>query len=434
MNIAVFGLGYVGAVSAACLARDGHAVVGVDPNPTKVDLIMAGKSPVVEPGLTELMNDQVSAGNLSASAESAAAIAATDMALVCVGTPSRANGDIDTTYLELVSREIGEALRDRDDFYVVAVRSTSFPGTTARMASIIAEASGKEPGVDFGVVFNPEFLREGTALMDYYNPPRVVVGGTDDRSIATMAAVYEHIDAPVVRTDLEHAEMVKYLDNAWHAVKVGFANEVGRLGKTLGLDARKLMDAFVLDTKLNISGKYLRPGFAFGGSCLPKDLRALNYQAKQRDLDLPIFQSVLPSNQIHIDWAIDMIKQTGSKKIGFLGLSFKPDTDDLRESPIIAVIEHLIGKGYEVVIHDPVVQLGALVGTNRDFLMNQIPHISSVMADSVQGVIDNSDVIVIATGHETFKDAVDMRRPGQPILDLVQLVAETPENYVGICW
>jgi GDP-mannose 6-dehydrogenase len=426
----------VGAVSAACLARDGHTVVGVDPNPSKVDMIRSGTSPVVEPRLTELMADQVAAGNLSALTEPAEAVAATDMALVCVGTPSRPNGDMDTGYLEKVSRQIGEAIALRDDFYVVAVRSTSFPGTTARMAGLIAEASGKEPGVDFGVCFNPEFLREGTALMDYYNPPRVVVGGTDDRSVAMVADVYGHIDAPLVTTDLEHAEMVKYLDNAWHALKVGFANEVGRLGKSLGLDARRLMDAFSLDTKLNISPKYLKPGFAFGGSCLPKDLRALTYQAKQRDIDLPILRSVLPSNETHIEWAIDMIKATGSKRIGFLGLSFKPDTDDLRESPIINVIEHLIGKGYTVKIHDPVVQLGALVGTNRDFLMHQIPHISTLMADSVAEIIDESEVVVIATGHETFKDAFGMRREDQPILDFVQLIGdEAPgEGYVGICW
>jgi GDP-mannose 6-dehydrogenase len=392
---------------------------------------------VVEPGLTELIAAQVGAGRLTATTDAAGAVADTSMALVCVGTPSRPNGDMDTSHLEHVCRQIGAAIADHEGFYVVSVRSTSFPGTTARMAAILEEASGKKAGVDFGVCFNPEFLREGTSLVDYDNPPRVVVGGTDSRSVALVAGVYSHIEAPLVTTDLEHAEMVKYLDNAWHALKVGFANEVGRFGKTLGLDSRWLMEAFTLDTKLNISPKYLRPGFAFGGSCLPKDLRALTFQAGRKDLDLPILRSVLPSNEVHIDWAIDLIRSSGSKRIGFLGMSFKAETDDLRESPIVRVIEHLIGKGYEIRVHDPVVQLSALVGSNREYLMHQIPHISGLMVDSVADLMSGSEVVVIATGHETFKEALDLLAPGQPLIDLVGFVngdTGLGEAYAGICW
>lgn len=436
MRVSVFGLGYVGAVSAACLARDGNQVVGVDANAGKVASINAGQGPVVEPGLDDLVAAQVASGSLRATTDHASAIAETDVALVCVGTPSRPNGAIDTVHLETVARQIGSALADRTDHMVISVRSTSIPGTTARLVSILEETSGKVAGKDFGVCFNPEFLREGSSLIDYYNPPRLVVGGTDAGSIDTVLELYAHIDAPVVVTDLEHAEMIKYVDNTWHALKVGFANEIGRLARTMGLDSRLLMDAMVLDTKLNISPKYLRPGFAFGGSCLPKDLRALSHHARHSDLDVPILDAILSSNARHLDWAMDLITRQGLRNVGMLGLSFKPDTDDLRESPNLALAERLLGKGYSVMIHDPIVRLSELVGANRDYLLKQIPHVSQLMVDSVHEVVEHADVLVIGTAHEAFKEVIDLVDESKTIIDLVGFVAGEPphEGYVGIGW
>jgi GDP-mannose 6-dehydrogenase len=434
VRVSVFGLGYVGAVSAACLASDGHTVVGVDPDVKKVDLINQGRAPIVEPGLPELVAKEVSSGRLRASTDHRQALLESDVAVVCVGTPSRSNGDIDTSHLATVARQIGEALDEHDGFFVVSVRSTSFPGTTQRVVlTELAAATSKQLEKDYGVCFNPEFLREGSALLDYYNPARLVVGGMDDRSINIVVSLYEKVASPVVRTDIPHAEMIKYVDNAWHALKVGFANEVGRLGKTLGLDSRELMDAFAMDTKLNISDRYLRPGFAFGGSCLPKDLRALTHQAARLDVDIPIIRSILPSNRVHIDWAIGLVRATGAKSIGVLGLSFKPETDDLRESPMVTVVERLVGKGHQVKIYDPIIQLGNIRGANRAYLLEQIPHISTLIVDDAHDVLD-ADVLVIGTAHESFKDALATTRSGQPVIDLVGMLAEGSEDYVGIAW
>jgi GDP-mannose 6-dehydrogenase len=436
MKVCVFGLGYVGAVSAACLAQDGNSVIGVDSNPLKVETILAGRAPVIEPGLDQLVTSGISQGRLSATTDHASAISASEVALVCVGTPSRSNGAIDTGYLENVVHQIAACIADRDDYFVVSVRSTSLPGTTRRLIGLMEETSGKVAGRDFGVCFNPEFLREGSSLSDYYNPPRVVVGGSDPRASAVISELYAHIEAPLLVTDLEHAEMVKYLDNTWHALKVGFANEVGRMARTMGLDSRLLMEAMVMDTKLNISSKYLRPGFAFGGSCLPKDLRALTHQAKHLDIDIPIIDSILASNTRHLEWALDLIVGTGHKRVGLLGLSFKPDTDDLRESPNLALAERLIGKGYEVKIFDPVVQMSNLVGANRDYVLNQIPHISSLLVESLEQVVEHADVLVIGTGHQGFKEVTDVIRPDQILIDLVGFITKesAPEGYIGIGW
>ncbi len=437
VSVAVFGLGYVGAVSAACLARDGHTVIGVDPNPLKVAMINEGRSPVVEPGLTELVAEMVATGQLRATDDYSEAVAESDVALICVGTPSRDTGETDLSHLRAVARQIGHALSDRTTPYTVCVRSTSFPGTTEdEVIPAIEEEAGRPVGTDIGVCFNPEFLREGSALLDYTTPPRVVVGGSDPRAREVVAGLYRHLDAPEVLTDLRSAEMLKYLDNAWHALKVGFANEVGRLAKRLGMDSRPLMEAFTLDTKLNISDKYLRPGFSFGGSCLPKDLRALEYKSRHLDIDLPIVRSILPSNQVHTDWAFDLIQKSGARSVGVLGLSFKPETDDLRESPMVTIVERLIGKGYRVRIHDPVVRLSSLVGANREYLLNQIPHISGLMVDRMEDLVEDTEVLVLGTAHETFKDALALRRPGQLVIDFVRLIEDPREleNYVGICW
>jgi GDP-mannose 6-dehydrogenase len=436
MRVSVFGLGYVGAVSAACLARDGNMVTGVDSNPAKVDSINAGRGPVVEPGLDDLVAAQVATGRLAATTDHVSAIADADVALICVGTPSLATGAIDTAHLEAVARQVGAAMRGRPQRLVVSVRSTSIPGTTRRLLTILEEESGLTVGDGFGVCFNPEFLREGSSLLDYYNPPRLVVGGSDQKSIDVVLDLYGHIEAPIVVTDLEHAEMIKYIDNSWHALKVGFANEIGRMARRMGLDSRMLMESMVLDTKLNISAKYLRPGFAFGGSCLPKDLRALTHHARHMDLDIPIIDSILASNARHLDWAMDLITARGRRNVGLLGLSFKPETDDLRESPNLALAERLIGKGYGVMIFDPIVQISQLVGANRDYVLNQIPHISQLLVESIDEVLDHADLLVIGTSHPMFREALDRLDPSTEVVDLVGLVDGRPPHgaYFGIGW
>lgn len=432
----MFGLGYVGLVSAACLARDGHRVVGVDPNPVKVDLVNGGTSPVIEAGLDRLIGEGVARGAIRATADHRAAVADSDLALVAVGTPSQANGSLDLRHVRHVMEEIGSTLTGKDDFYVVCLRSTVLPGTTEKVVTPILEAaSGRRAGADFGVCFNPEFLREGSALADYDHPPKTVIGAEDSRSREVVASLYAAMQAPLVITDVGTAEILKYVDNAWHALKIGFANEVGRLGKALGLDSRQVMEFFILDTKLNISAAYLRPGQAFGGSCLPKDLRALCYQAKVMDLELPILQSILPSNRRQVDRAFQMITEPGSRRIGILGLAFKGGTDDVRESPMIALVERLIGKGYEVRIHDPSVSMAALVGANREYLLNQIPHISSLLVPALEDLVGFADVLVIGTDDPSFGRVFQARRPGQRVIDLVGIAGpESPEAYDGLCW
>ncbi len=437
MRVAIFGLGYVGSVTAGCLTRDDHHVVGVDPNPAKLELLRRGRSPVVEPGLDVLIESAVAGGKLEATDSAAAAVAATDIAFVCVGTPSRKNGQIELDHVRTVMAEIGSALRDRENHYVVVLRSTVLPGTTRNtVVAVLEESSGKGAGAEFDVCFVPEFLREGSAVADYFDPPKSVIGSLDGKAPEPVHALFERFDAPLIVTDMETAEMIKYVDNAWHAVKVGFANEVGRMARAIDVDGRRVMDIFMEDTKLNISRKYLRPGQAFGGSCLPKDLRALEYQAKTLDLDLPIITSVLPSNDVHLDQAFDMIQEAGSKRVGILGLSFKGGTDDVRESPMMELAERLIGKGHEVRIHDPVVSLAGLLGANREFLMAQIPHISNVLVPSIDDIVAHAETIVIGTDHASFKDVLSLRRPEQIIVDLIGLVPynERPERYFGICW
>jgi GDP-mannose 6-dehydrogenase len=436
MRIAVFGLGYVGAVSAACLARDGHEVIGVDPNRTKVDLINDGSPPVIEVGLDELINKGIEQGRITATGDHRRAVLESEMAIVAVGTPSLPNGDIDLSHVRDVMGEIGSTLAERDGFYVVVLRSTVLPGTLLDVViPVLEEASGKEAGTGFGVCFNPEFLREGSAVADFDNPPKTVVGATDAASRDAVVSLFSHLSAPLIVTDLATAELVKYVDNAWHALKVGFANEIGRIAKALGLDAGQVMDYFLEDTKLNISGTYLRPGPAFGGSCLPKDLRALMYQAKSLDVQLPIVSSILPSNQLHIDRCFEMIVGCGGRSIGILGLSFKGGTDDVRESPMIAIVERLIGKGYDVRIFDPTVSVAALVGANREFLLGQIPHISGLLVDDIESLVEHADTLVVGTDHEAFRDIFDKRRPGQVIVDLVRAFGDGGgEGYHGICW
>jgi len=437
MNVSIFGLGYVGAVSAACLANEGHYVIGVDPNQTKVDFINHGQTPVIEEDAGEMIQMGVKESRLRATADAAQAIQDTEISFVCVGTPSQSNGNLDLKYIRRVCENIGSFLKDKAGWHVVVIRSTILPGTMRNVViPILEDFSGKVAGEGFGVCNNPEFLREGTAVYDFYHPPKTVFGETDIRSGDLLARLYEKLDAPMLRTHIETAEMVKYTDNAWHALKIGFANEIGNVCKALEIDGHAVMDIFCQDTKLNLSPYYLKPGFAFGGSCLPKDLRALTYKARNLDLDLPVLNSILPSNRRQIELGLKMIMEKGHKKIGILGLSFKAGTDDLRESPLVEVVERLIGKGYDLRLYDRNVNVASLVGANRDYILNRIPHISKLMVQRIEEVLDHSQTIVIGNKSLEFKDILHRLHSDQVIVDLVRINGDcrTGGSYEGICW
>jgi GDP-mannose 6-dehydrogenase len=442
MKIAVFGLGYVGVVSAACLARDGHAVVGVDPNALKVDFVRQGKSPIVEPGLDELIAAAVTAGRLVAGSDVVAAVAQCEVLMVCVGTPGQPNGSLDLSYVRRVVQQIGEQLAGATAYKVVVIRSTLLPGSMQSVViPALEESSQRQAGKDFGVCINPEFLREGSAISDYDHPPKTVIGASDERAAARVRELYAGLSAPLILTNLRTAEMVKYIDNSWHALKVSFANEVGRLCKAMSIDARLAMRLFCMDTKLNISSAYLRPGFAFGGSCLPKDVRALTYQGRLLDVDTPVLSSILSSNQLHIAHALAMIRATGRRRVGLFGLSFKEGTDDLRESPIVTLAEQLIGKGYELTVYDQNVRLASLVGANREYILNHIPHIGRLMVDRPELLLEQSDVVVVASVDREFAPLLERLTAGKSVIDLVGAwsTAEGPgtagmEAYDGIAW
>ena len=438
MNVSVFGLGYVGSVSAATFADDGHTVVGVDVNPTKVEMLNAGQSPIVEPGLGELIESTVAAGRLRATTSTEEAVEASDISLVSVSTPSRRNGSLDLTYLTRVCEQLGEALRHKRAYHVVVVRSTVLPGTTHEtVIPTLERSSGKKYGTDFGVAVNPEFLREGSAVRDIKFPPLTLVGHNHAADAAGTVALYEGLDAPLVTTSIRVAEMIKYTSNAWHALKVCFGNEIGNLCKRLNVDSHEVMDIFCKDDKLNLSPYYLKPGFAFGGSCLPKDVRALEYRAKELDLELPVLQSVLRSNQLQIQHALDQIVETGRKRVGLLGVSFKAGTDDLRESPMVILAETLLGKGYDVRIYDRNVLIARLTGSNKEYIEQQIPHLSRLLCDSIDDVVDQSDIIVVGNAGAEFGAALTRTRKDQTILDLVRVpfnASEVKAEYRGICW
>jgi GDP-mannose 6-dehydrogenase len=430
-------LGYVGAVSAGCLAHDGHEVVGVDPLPTKVDLINRGQSPIVEADIGEIIAATAKAGRLRATSDPADAIRETELSFVCVGTPSQSNGNLDLRYIRRICEQIGAALKSKTARHTVVIRSTILPGTMHKIViPTLEESSGKKAGVDFGVCNNPEFLREGSAVNDFRSPPKTVIGEVDQASGDILAKLYEKLEAPLIRTSLETAEMVKYVDNSWHALKIGYANEIGNLCKVLGLDAHEVMKIFCQDRKLNISPAYLLPGFAFGGSCLPKDLRALSYQAKMHDLQLPILTSILPSNEMQIARGLQLITAKGHMRVGILGFSFKAGTDDLRESPLIEVIERLLGKGYDLRIYDRNVNIASLVGANRDFILNHIPHISKLMVGDMDAVLHHAQTVVIGNNDPDFKEVPKRLREGQFLVDFVRVIDKRSKNgsYDGICW
>ena len=438
MKISIFGLGYVGAVSMACLARDGHEVVGVDLDPLKLELIRSGRSPIVEEGIQELTAEVVKSGRVRVTDDVAEAVRSTDLSFICVGTPSSANGSQDLSAVRRVSEQIGAALKGKTGYHTVVMRSTIQPGsmTTVVQAGLEAE-SGKKANVDFGLGFQPEFLREGTSIKDYDSPPFTVIGTEDERAADVLREVFGHLECEFIVTSIGVAEMLKYACNAFHAVKITFANEIGRLARSVGVDGRSVMDLVCKDTRLNISPVYMKPGFAFGGSCLPKDLRALTYVGKQNDVTTPMLGNVMGSNRAHVDHALDLVVRSGKRRIGMIGLSFKAGTDDLRESPLVTVAERLIGKGYDLRIYDPEVNLSRLLGANKRYIEHSIPHIGSLMVSSAEEAVDHAEVLLIGMIARDLLPVIQQRiSPEQLVVDLVGVPTgpAASERYVGVCW
>ncbi|MFC4001639.1 nucleotide sugar dehydrogenase [Prauserella oleivorans] len=438
MKISVFGLGYVGCVSAACLAGRGHDVIGVDVNPVKVELVNAGKAPVVEERIGELTAEVVRSGALRATTDVAEAIAHSDVSLVCVGTPSAPNGSLSTAYLERVCEEIGSALAGKDSRHTVVIRSTMLPGTClGLLGPILEKTSGLTAGVDFGLVVNPEFLREGSSVKDFFDPPKTVIGEFDPASGDAVVPLYEGLPGEVFRVPIPVAEMTKYADNAFHGLKIGFANEIGAICRALGVDSHRVMDVFLADRKLNVSPAYLRPGFAFGGSCLPKDLRGLVHAAHRADVSVPILSHVLPSNEEHLRRAFELVTRTGKRRIGLFGLSFKPGTDDLRESPLVELAERLLGKGYDLRIYDGNVSLSRLIGTNREYIESRLPHLGQLLAESVDEVLAHAEVCLVGSRDPAVLAALP-NAGDRVVIDLVRLPGaerlRSEERYVGLAW
>jgi GDP-mannose 6-dehydrogenase len=435
-KVSLFGLGYVGCVSAACLARNGIPVVGVDVNPVKVDILNSGQSPIVEKDVGPFLREAVLTGLLRATADPREAVLDSDLSLLCVGTPSDENGRLDLRHMYAVAEQIGDALRQKPGWHVVVLRSTVMPGTADAVAAIVESRSGKRRRTDFGVVVNPEFLREGTAVEDFLHPPYTILGGEDARSLDQVAELYGDLEAPLLRVDTKVAEMVKYANNAFHATKVTFANEIGNICKAMGIDSHQVMDLFCKDRKLNLSPYYLKPGFAFGGSCLPKDVRALTSQARELHVPTPLLDSLMPSNALQVRRVVDLLLAWKARRLGFLGLAFKGGTDDLRESPIVDVIETMIGKGYEVKIYDANVSLARLFGANKEYIAREIPHLDRLLCGNMQEVVEHAEVLVIGNRSDEFRAAVEGLQPGRRVLDLVRTVPAPPERgeYHGLGW
>jgi GDP-mannose 6-dehydrogenase len=438
MKISIFGLGYVGAVSMACLARDGHDVTGVDLDPVKLDLIRAGRSPIVEEGIQDLTAQVVSSGRVTVTNDVAEAVRSTRLSFICVGTPSSPNGSQDLSAVRRVAEQIGTALKDKAEYHTVVMRSTIQPGSMDEVVRAGLEAaSGKRANVDFGLGFQPEFLREGSSIKDYDNPPFTVIGTEDERAADVLREVFGHLDCEFVVTSIGVAEMLKYACNAFHAVKITFANEIGRLSRSIGVDSRAVMDLVCRDRRLNISSAYLKPGFAFGGSCLPKDLRALTYVGKLNDVTTPMLGNVMGSNRAHIDHALNLVAESGKRRIGMIGLSFKAGTDDLRESPLVTVAERLIGKGYDLRIYDPEVNLSRLLGANKRYIEGSIPHIGSLMSDDCAAVVRHAEVLIVGLGSRDVLSVIEANAvPEQRIVDLVGVPADRlgPGVSQGVCW
>jgi len=436
MKLSVFGIGYVGCVSAACFAKEGHDVISVDANRVKVEIVNSGKSPIVEPDIDELIGKMVREGRLRAVTDAIEAVKGSEMSLVCVGTPSQPNGSLDLSHIERVCREIGAGVQAKRERHTVVIRSTILPGTMENLVVPALEAgSGKKVGRDFGIAINPEFFREGTSLRDFYSPPFTLIGAEEEDAML-VRRLYQNVNAPIFVMGVGAASMVKYACNCFHALKVSFGNEIGNICKALSIDSHEVMDVFCQDTKLNLSPYYLRPGFAFGGSCLPKDLGAITYKAKELEVDVPVLLSVLQSNHLQIERALEMVLRANTRRIGLLGLSFKAGTDDLRESPIVSLAESLISKGMQLAIYDRQVSLAHLLGANKEYIERQIPHISQLMRSSLKEVLDASDVLIIGNNSEEFREIESELRPNHLVIDLARLWTgrTTGRQYDGICW
>lgn len=436
MKISVFGLGYVGAVISACFAKDGHKIIGVDTDTTKVDLINRGQSPIIENGLDEMISDGVKAGLIQATIDHEFAVLETDISMLCVGTPSKANGDLDLTFIARVCESIGKILKNKTHYHLVVVRSTMLPGSVnGTVIPALEKASGKRAGVDFGVAINPEFLRESSAIHDFYNPPKTVIGAMNKKDGEVIAGLYKGLPGPTIQTRIEVAEMVKYVDNVFHALKITFANEIGSICKQLNVDSHEVMEIFCHDKKLNLSPAYLKPGFAFGGSCLPKDLRALNRLAKSKDVSVPVLGAIGESNETQIKNAVELIREKGKKRIGILGFAFKAGTDDLRESPIVTLTEILLGKGYDLKLYDSHVSLARLIGANRRYIEQHIPHISRLMVESISEILEHAEIIIIGNQNEEFFNALSKLNARQAVIDLTpnSKKVNTAASYERLC-
>jgi GDP-mannose 6-dehydrogenase len=437
-RISVFGLGYVGAVSLACLARDGHEMTGVDIDPAKLEMLRKGQAPIVETGIQELTRSVIRGGKVTVTDSVRDAILSTDVSFICVGTPARSNGNQNLDAITRVAEQIGAVLAQKTTRHVVVIRSTVKPGTVEEVIRPALEAaSGLQAGVDFSLCFQPEFLREGTSIHDYDHPPLTVVGASDAQGVAVLRGIFGHLPCEFVHTSIRTAEMLKYACNVFHAVKVTFANEIGRVCQASSVDPHEVMKLLCMDRQLNISSAYLRPGFAFGGSCLPKDLKALVYLAKSSDIDVPMLANVMPSNTAHIEHAIEQVLASGKRRVGMLGLSFKAGTDDLRESPLVIMAERFIGKGLQLSIYDPQVNVARLIGANRRFIEESIPHIASVMTSDVARLVHEADVLVVASKTPEALAALEAHtRPDQLLLDVVGLPDREAHaaEYRGVCW
>ena len=438
MTISVFGLGYVGTVTSVCLANLGFKIIGVDINQTKIDLLNEGKSPIIEEGLENILNKVVSDKAFQCTNDVKYAIENSKQSLICVGTPSGANGRLETKYIKKICVEIGQSLITKQEYHVVAIRSTILPGTTFDIViPILERESGKKVGEDFGVCFIPEFLREGSAVYDFNNPPLTVIGEYDERCGDLVESLFANLDAKIIRTNIPVAAFVKYSFNTWHGLKVGFANEIGRICKSLGIDSHSVMDIFTQDKKLNISTAYLSPGFAFGGSCLPKDTRALIFKAKEEGVDTPILDSILPSNAEHIEFLYrNIVSQGIDRKIGIVGLSFKEGTDDLRESPVVELVEKLLDNGYDLRIYDQNVNLDNIMGENRQYIENHLKDISMMMVESAEELVSFSEIIVFTKKDVQHLKIIDLLQPDHITFDLIGIdeLKEKVKHYHGICW
>ncbi|MEO0289104.1 MAG: nucleotide sugar dehydrogenase [candidate division WOR-3 bacterium] len=440
MKIAVFGLGYVGIISAACLAEQGYKVIGVEINDVKISEVNSGRSPIVEPYINEIVSKVVRSGNLEATDDFEYAVKNTNIALICVGTPSSETGEVDLSYIFKTAQQIGDALRKKENFereYLILIRSTSMPGTVDKYAEIVQSISGKKRKKDFDVLSNPEFLREGNAVNDFYNPPYTLIGCECETSERIIRQMYSFLEAPFIVTSIKTAEMLKYVNNTFHGLKVGFANEIARICKKKGIDSREVMELFLMDRKLNISEYYLKPGFAFGGSCLPKDVRALSYESKRNGLSLPIIENIMDSNDLHIDWAFDLILKEKVNRIGVMGITFKSGTDDLRESPSVVLVEKLLGKGKNVLIYDENVKLSKLVGSNKEYIEREIKHISEILVEDPGKFLDNVELVVVANRDNSYRELLNSYTKKELIIvDLVNIFPEkkSSKNYKGIGW